>query len=150
MRSLGLFLLRLTFGSLIALHGFPKLFGGPGKKVSADAERVLGAGFNQSMERGGLQNVVGMMQGMEVPAPQTLAAVHAGTEFFGGLALILGWHTRLAALALTVSQVVAVQKVHLQAGLINSAPNTGYEFNASLAAATAALTITGPGAIALD
>ena len=147
MRSLGLLLLRLTFGSLIALHGFPKLFGGPGKKVPPDAERVLGAGFNQSMERGGLQNVVGMMQRMEAPAPETLAAVHAGTEFFGGLALILGWHTRLAALALLINHGVAIRKVHWDKGILGQG---GAETALAFFGAFLTLFLAGPGKLSLD
>ncbi len=147
MRSLGLLMLRLVFGSLVALHGFPKLFGGPGKKVSPDAERVLGAGFSQSMERGGLQNVVGMMQGMEVPAPQTLAAVHAGTEFFGGLALILGWHTRLASLALIINYATAIRKVHWDKGILGEG---GAELPLALIGGLLTLFLAGPGKLSLD
>ncbi len=147
MRSLGLLLLRLVFGSLVALHGFPKLFGGPGKKVSPDAERVLGAGFNQSMERGGLQNVVGMMQAMEVPAPQTMAAVHAGTEFFGGLAVILGWHTRLASLALIINYATAIRKIHWDKGILGEG---GAEMPLALIGAFLTLFLAGPGKLSLD
>ena len=48
MKSLALFLLRLSFGSLIMVHGFPKLFGGPSKKASPTTERYLGTSFTQS------------------------------------------------------------------------------------------------------
>ena len=147
MRSLGLLMLRLVLGSLVALHGFPKLFGGPGKKVSPDAERILGAGFNQSMESGGLQNVVGMMQAMDVPAPQTLAAVHAGTEFFGGLALILGWHTRLASLALIINYATAIRKVHWDKGILGEG---GAETPLALVGGLLTLFLAGPGKLSLD
>ena len=53
MKDLGLLALRLAFGGLIAVHGYPKLFGGKGKAVSPDAERLLGAGFTQSVQNGG-------------------------------------------------------------------------------------------------
>ena len=147
MRSLGLLMLRLVFGGLVALHGFPKLFGGEGKKVSADAERILGAGFNQSMGRGGLQNVVGMMERMEVPAPQTMAAASAGAEFFGGLALILGWRTRLAALALLINHAVAIRKVHWEKGIFGQG---GAELALAFFGAFLTLFLAGPGKLSLD
>ncbi len=152
MVSLGLLLLRLVVGSIFALHGYPKVFGGPGKSatVSPEAERLLGQGFKQFMDYGGTANVAGFVQSLGLPYPKPMAFGLMAAELGGGIALILGWHTRLAALALTASQVVAIQKVHLKNGLINSGPDAGWEFNAALVGATATLVITGPGAIALD
>lgn len=152
MVSLGLLILRVAVGGIFAVHGYTKVFGGPGKSetVSPEAERLLGAGFKQFMDYGGVANQAGFMQSLGVPYPKAAAMAVMAAELGGGVALILGWHTRLAALALAFSQGVAIQKVHIQHGLINSAPNAGYEFNAALAAATAALAVTGPGKIALD
>ena len=50
--SFGLFLLRLIVGTIFAAHGYTKLFGGPGKTLSPEAERYLGPGFAQSYQRG--------------------------------------------------------------------------------------------------
>ena len=152
MVSLGLLLLRLVVGGIFVVHGYPKVFGGPGKgaTVSPEAERLLGKGFKEAMDYGGIANVAGFLQSLGIPYPKPMAVALAATEFGGGLALILGWHTRLAALALTIDQLVATKKVHLQHGLVSPAPETGWEFNAALAAATATLAITGPGALALD
>ncbi|HET8626054.1 MAG TPA: DoxX family protein [Thermomicrobiales bacterium] len=147
MRSLGLLLLRLIFGSLIALHGLPKLFGGEGKKVSAEVERVLGAAFNQSLERGGLDKSKAMMERMELPMPDTMAALSAGTEFFGGLAVMLGWHTRLAALLLMGNMGVAIRKVHWEQGIMGE---RGAEKPLLFLGAFLTLFIAGPGAISLD
>ena len=153
MVSLGLLVLRVVVGAINVVHGYTKVFGGPGKgdTLSPEAQRLLGQGFKQQLDYGGVQNVAGFMQSLGVPYPKLTATVLAAAEFGGGLALILGWRTRLAALALTVVQAVAIQKVHAPHGLIASGPEgSGYEFNASLAAATAALTIAGPGKIAID
>jgi len=148
MISLGLLVLRLVFGTGIALHGFPKLFGGQGRKVSPEAERVLGAGFSQSMERGGFNNVVGMMQRMEAPgSPQALAGAHVSAELFGGLALILGWHTRLAALALMINMATAIRKMHWEKGIMGQG---GAEMAALYFGAFLALFLTGPGKLSLD
>lgn len=152
MVSLGLLLLRVVTGALFAVHGYTKVFGGAGKSaaVSPEAEKLLGKGFKQQMDYGGIANLTGFLQSIGVPNPKPMAIAVMAVELGGGLALILGWRTRLAALALTASQVVAVQKVHLQNGLISPAPETGWELNAALIAATATLTVTGPGAISLD
>ena len=148
MISLGLLVLRLVFGTGIALHGFPKLFGGQGRKVSPEAERVLGAGFSQSMERGGFNNVVGMMQRMDAPgSPQALAGAHVSAELFGGLALILGWHTRLAALALMINMATAIRKMHWDKGIMGQG---GAEMPALYFGAFLALFLTGPGKLSLD
>ena len=153
MVSLGLLVLRLVVGGINAAHGYTKVFGGSGKSatVSPEAEKLLGSGFKQFMDYGGVQNQAGFLQSLGVPYPKAAAVALMAAEFGGGLALILGWRTRLAALALTAVQVVAIQKVHLPHGLIHSSPEgSGYEFNETLAAATAALAIAGPGKIALD
>lgn len=152
MVSLGLLLLRVVIGSIFAVHGYPKLFGGPGKSaaVSPQAEKVLGKGFAQHMDYGGIAGVAGFVESLGLPAPKTMAFALAATEFFGGLMLVLGWHTRPAALALTASQLVAAQKVHLQHGLIGSGQDAGFELNAALTAATATLFVAGPGKIAVD
>ncbi len=153
MVSLGLLVLRVIVGSIFAVHGYTKVFGGQGKSetVSPEAEKLLGKGFKRFMDYGGIENQAGFLQSLGIPYPKPMAGLVMASEFLGGLLLILGWHTRIAALALTVNQIVAAQKVHLENGLINSEPNaTGYEFNATLAAATAALTLAGPGKIAVD
>jgi putative oxidoreductase len=147
MKDLGLFVLRVVFGSLIALHGFPKLFGGAGKKVPAEAERYLGAGFSQSLENGGLEKHIGTTKQLGMPAPEVLGPLSAGTEFFGGLALILGWKTRLASLLLLGNMAIAIQKVHAKNGLMGQG---GYEMPLLFAAGFATTLLAGSGKIGLD
>lgn len=146
MISLGLLLLRLVTGVVYVLHGLPKLIGGEGsgKRIPEDVQQKLGQGFVGSMEKGGIENTTKMLSSLNVPNAPMMAWVVALTEFLGGLALILGWKTRLAALGLTVVQVVAIGKVH--------APNgaSGSEFNSLLLAATGSLALTGPGKVAVD
>lgn len=152
MVSLGLFLLRLVVGGLYLVHGYAKVFGGPGKSeaISPEAEKLLGKGFKQQLDYGGVENVTGFVQSLGMPSPKPMAIALMTAEFGGGLALILGWHTRLAALALTGVQAVAIQKVHAPNGLLSPAPAVGFETNVLFAAATSALAVTGPGKIALD
>lgn len=146
MGSFGLLILRLVIGSLYMLHGLPKLIGGEGSsdRLSDDAKKKLGDGFSASMEHGGVQNTVKMLESIGVPNAPAMAWLVILTEFLGGLALILGWKTRWAALGLTAVQGVAIGKIHAPSGV------SGSEFNGALMAATAALALTGPGKIALD
>ena len=147
MKNLGLLVLRIVFGGLIAVHGYPKLFGGKGKEVSPEAERVLGAGFTQSVQNGGLTNHIGMAKKLELPAPEVLGTLSAGAEFFGGLALVFGWNTRLASLLLLGNMGVAINKVHWKNGLINQG---GYENALLFAAAFLTTFLAGSGKIAID
>lgn len=146
MISLGLLLLRLVAGTVYVLHGLPKLIGGEGsgKRIPEDIQQRLGQGFVGSMENGGIENVTKMLGSLEVPNPPMMAWALSLTEFLGGLALIFGWKTRLAALGLTIVQAVAIGKVHAPQGA------SGSEFNGVLLAATGALALTGPGKVAID
>ena len=146
MMSLGLLLLRLVTGGVYVLHGLPKLIGGEGsgKRIPEDVQKKLGQGFVGSMENGGIENVAKMLGSMDVPNAPMMAWVLSLTEFLGGLALIFGWKTRLAALGLTVVQIVAIGKVHAPQGA------SGSEFNGVLLAVTGALALTGPGKVAID
>lgn len=147
MRSLGLLLLRVVIGVIMLAHGYPKLFGGQQKseQIPPEAKEALGDAFVESVEQGGIGQTAGVMEQLELPSPKASALAVAIAEFGGGLALILGWKTRPAALAIVASQLVAINKVHAQQGLVS-----GYEFNASLIAGAGCIALSGPGKIALD
>lgn len=149
MMSLGLLVIRLVVGGIFSIHGYAKAFGGEGKseQLPPEVKQTLGSGFAQQLEHGGISGTAGVMRNLGLPRPAAMAALLAAAELGGGLALILGWKTRPAALALAVSQLVAINKVHGKNGLIAEG---GYELNAVLTAATTALAIAGPGAIAVD
>lgn len=144
--SFGLLLLRLIVGGIFAVHGYPKLFGGPGKPVPLEVAKYLGAGFVESVERGP-QGFAGMLRNLGVPEPERMAYVVGAAEFFGGILLALGWFTRLASLALITDMVVAISRVHWRNGLV--APG-GFEFPLSLLAACLTLVFTGPGNLSFD
>jgi len=76
-----------------------------------------------------------------------LAYCSAAAEFFGGILLLVGLFTRIAALAILINMSVAIWKVHWKNGLLG---NGGYQFPLALAAIAFALIFLGAGPIALD
>ena len=82
-------------------------------------------------------------------APGTLMALlSGGTEFFAGLALIIGLLVRPAALGLTILSVVAILSVHIHNGLFMA--NNGYEFALALLGGSLAVLFEGAGKLSAD
>jgi hypothetical protein len=77
-----------------------------------------------------------------------MAAVVGATEFFGGVMLITGIFTRLAALALAINMVFAIKLAHWKQGLIGSA--SGYMYALSMLGAMVGLFANGPGVLSAD
>jgi len=81
--------------------------------------------------------------------PARPMAILAGLgEFVGGILMVLGFLTPLAALALIAVMIVAIVTVHLKNGFF--ATNGGYEFNLALAGMALTLLIVGGGAYSID
>ncbi|KQB55447.1 DoxX family protein [Pseudomonas endophytica] len=124
----GLTVLRIFIGIIFVAHGSQKLFGWFGG--------------------GGLAGTAQWMESIGL-APGTLMALLAGgTEFFAGLALIIGLLTRPAALGLTFTLLVAIFSVHIHNGLFMA--NNGYEFALALLGGTLAVLIEGAGKLSVD
>jgi putative oxidoreductase len=147
LRSVGLLLLRLVVGGTMMSHGYPKLFGGPGKKPPEQAARVLGPNWAPFVENSGPENFAAGLERMGLPYPLAGAYASGIAEFCGGMALALGLKTRLAALLIIGNLSIAIWKVHWQKGFFGEG---GYEFPMSLATSAATLGLTGPGAISVD
>ncbi len=147
LRSIGLLLLRLSVGGTLMAHGYPKLFGGPGKEVPERALKVLGPNWKSFTENSGPQAFAAGLEKMGVPYPLAGAYLSGGTELFGGLALVLGFKTRLVALPIIANMATAIWKVHWKNGFFGQG---GFELPGSLAAGAATLALTGPGAISID
>jgi len=147
LRSLGLLLLRLSVGGTLMAHGYPKLFGGPDKKAPEPFAKALGPNWQTAIERGGPEGFATGLESTGVPYPLAGAYASGITEFFGGLALVLGFKTRLVALPIIFNLGVAIWKAHWQKGFYGEG---GYELPLSLAVSAATLKLTGPGAISVD
>lgn len=142
MKNVSLLVLRMVLGFIFVAHGYPKLFGGQekGKQVPDQAKSLLGDNFVSAMEQGGLNQTALWLESINIPNPKFSAWAVALTEFGGGLALLSGIQSRLAALVIIFSQLVAIRKVHLNQGLVN-----GFEMNLSLIAGLLVIAMRGPG-----
>lgn len=126
--DLALLVLRLAVGLLFVGHGAQKLFGAFG-----------GAGIDgtaATFDKIGLR-------------PARVHATAAGcAELGGGLLLVLGLLTPLAAATITAVMVTAIVTVHARNGVWNT--EKGFEYNLVLIAAAFAIAGAGPGAWSLD
>lgn len=86
--------------------------------------------------------------------PAALALLAIFTQFFGGMALILGFFTRLAAIGIAANMIVAVMMVHLHFGFFMNwfgrQKGEGYEFHLVIIAIATYLLIEGGGAFSVD
>ena len=121
LHPLGLLVLRLALGAVMIAHGYQKIFGG-------------------------MPQLMQMLQHMGIPAWMGYLTVAA--EFGGGILLVAGFLTRLAALAIFIDMVVAIIKVHLHNGLFSK--NGGFEFPMVCGAIAFSLIWSGAGPIAMD
>ncbi|TMC26506.1 MAG: DoxX family protein [Chloroflexi bacterium] len=145
MKDVGLLLLRITAGAILVAHGYPKLFGGPGKRPHPLLARGMGPNYPGAVERGG-PGFVAALEKRGIPYPELAATASGLAEFGGGLALAAGVLTRPVALATAFNMGVAVS-THWEKGLYGQG---GFEFPLLLGATTLALGLTGPGAISID
>ena len=124
----GLTVLRVFVGIIFAAHGSQKLFGWFGG--------------------GGLAGTAQWMESIGLAPGTLMALLSGGTEFFGGLALIVGLLARPAALGLSFTLLVAIFSVHIHNGLFMA--NNGYEFALVLLGGTVAVLFEGAGKLSID
>ena len=131
--SIATAVLRLVLGVVFFAHGAQKMLGWFG-----------GYGFSGTM---------GFFTGtMHIPAPLAFLAIAA--EFFGGIGLILGFLTRIAAFGITVNMLVAIATVHGAFGFFMNWSGTqkgeGFEYHLLTLGVTTFLMIRGAGAFSID
>ncbi|MGF6558118.1 putative oxidoreductase [Pseudomonas sp. S30_BP2TU TE3576] len=124
----GLTVLRIVVGIVFAAHGSQKLFGAFG-------------GY-------GLAGTAQYMESIGLTPGYLMATLAGGTEFFAGLALIIGLLVRPAALGLIFLSLVAIFSVHISNGLFMA--NNGYEFALALLGGSIAVLIEGAGKLSAD
>ncbi len=126
-------LLRLLFGVVIFAHGAQKALGWFG-----------GYGFTGTMGF--------FTQKLNIPAPFATLAIAA--EFLGGLGLLVGLLSRIAAFGIACNMVVAVAIIHIHVGFFANWYGTqkgeGFEFHILAVAIALFIMIKGAGALSLD
>lgn len=125
-------MLRLILGVVFFAHGAQKLLGWFG-----------GYGFHGTMA---------FFSNFGMPAPVGFLIIC--TEFFGGLGLIVGLLTRIAALGIGVEMIGAIFMVHLPNGFFMNWYGTqkgeGFEYHLLAIAIAATLLLRGAGKFSAD
>ena len=124
---------RLVMGIVFFAHGAQKMLGWFG-----------GYGFHGTMGF--------FTQQLGIPAPLAFLAICA--EFFGGLGLIVGLLSRIAAFGIMVNMLVAIVTVHRFNGLFmnwtGQQKGEGFEYHLLALAVGLVVLIKGAGALSID
>src|ERR1700747_649055 len=125
--------LRMVLGVIFFAHGAQKMLGWFG-----------GYGFTGTM---------GFFTGM-MHIPGVFAFLAIAAEFFGGIGLIFGLFSRVAALGVLCNMIVAIAMVHSRFGFWMNWTGTqkgeGFEYHLLLIAASVFIMIRGAGAASVD
>ena len=128
-----LFIVRLGLGIVFFAHGAQKVFGWFG-------------GY-------GLKGTLGYFKSLGIPT--ALGVIACFAEFLGGIAMLVGFLARVAALGLAIDMLVAIATVHKPHGFflnwgVVQGKGHGYEMNLVLIAMALAILFGGAGAWSID
>jgi putative oxidoreductase len=124
--ELGPLAVRVIVGTIMAAHGLQKVQAGPAN---------FGAFLGQ----------------MGVPLPTLMGYVVTLVEVVGGVLLIVGLLSRLAALLLTIDLVVAILLVKVNVGFLSPPQGgAGAELELALIAGFLVILLAGPGRLSVD
>lgn len=120
--DLGILLLRFALGIIMTVHGYPKLFGGGEAHMK-------------------------FLKSLNLPMPRFAAYLSGIAEFFGGISLVIGFLTQIAAVLIAINMAVAlwVNAVKFKKTLIG-----GYELDLVLLTGAISLLFIGPGFYSID
>ena len=118
-----LLLLRLVLAAIFIVHGYQKVFGM------------------------GMSGVTGMFTQIGVPAPAIMAPLISVIELVGGIALLFGAFTRVAAFLIACDMLGAIVLVHAKNGFL--APK-GVEVPLGDLAMLVTVALLGAGAYSID
>jgi putative oxidoreductase len=121
LNDVALLMLRGILAVVFMYHGSQKLFGWFGGK--------------------GLADTATGMESIGIPLPIVGTILAASAEFFGGIVLLLGVGTRIAAVPMAFTMLVAIVAVHNK----SFSGRGGMEFALTLCVMLVALILTGPG-----
>ena len=118
--------LRIALGAVFIVHGYPKLF----KDFKGTAGFLSGIGFKPGV---------------------FWALVLGAAEFFGGIAMLIGFLTEIAAGLLTISMTAAtLVKIFKWKVPFTKGADAGWEWDLVILAGLIALVILGPGRFAVS
>jgi putative oxidoreductase len=121
--DLALLILRVVLGLIFVVHGGQKLF------------------FIH------ISGVIGFFGKVGIPLPMIAGPVVTAVEFLGGLALVAGLFTRLAALLIACDMLGAILFVHLKNGFFMPG---GFEYPLTIIVTMVGLVLLGAGAYSVD
>ena len=126
-------IVRLILGIVFFAHGAQKLLGWFG-----------GFGFTGTMHY--------FTQGMGIAAPFAFLAIMA--EFLGGIGLIVGFLSRIAAIGIGTNMLVALFMIHIHVGFFmnwsGAQKGEGFEYHLLALALCLVILIKGAGAASID
>nr|WP_295974754.1 DoxX family protein [uncultured Bacillus sp.] len=121
--DVGAFILRLALGFIFFIHGLVKF-------------------------QGGIENIAGWFESIGLPG--FMAYVIAGIELIGGIALIIGFGTRVVSALIGIIMIGAILKVKLSVGFLGNGQMAGYELDLAFLAIAIFLAINGSEFLSVD